>query len=780
MANYKRKIVKISKGQISPSLVERTDIGLLDSSGQRVSNFINSKYGLFSTMPGTVVKYSFGANKTVRLFLLNLLDGTDCFLAINATDKQLSIHNHQGVKISSTFSIPNDINLSADTLNLIKVAQNNELILIASPNNPLLQLVIDTSGDIESLARFEISTENILKSSVFVSAAVDPVVVRIASAELPETPENIGIAINDVVILSQSGNPNTTFPWSGYKFLGYETTTEENEDGETITTTKAKFESVQYTPVVGDYCYDEFDNSYWLYVNNVWTRVNQNTVDTTYNVGYKVNATSGRVDATGFTITITKPGSYSGTPEEYAKKLLIGCDFDGNNGLGLFRITNVSGNTSGNNYNITKISGMTYVSFLKADTTYQGFTITTSMRPAFDSNRPGTIDNLYNTTNYPLNIFFYQQRLYITGTTNNPTQLLVSNTGKYNDFSDDYSGASTNSFQLIISGTEKETIQNVLLNQGLQIFTDKGEWVISDAAITKDSGFVRNSTIGSSYVQPVISANGITLFCPKQGAGIVGFIYNQDNASFNTPYISLLTDIFDAPVANMCLKKGYTTSDDTLIYMPLTNGRLVIANYLQDQEIQAFVSRDADDVKFLQALQVENDVLLLVNRFGNIQIELQDLSKNTSASSTDFVYTPETGIISNLPTQYNNRPVNIYDDTGKFIDEVAPTNGTIQLAAPYPTGISEVGFNIHSKFISNPQNINQETYSIYKTIRTIKLALTDSSKADYLTVNGKYGRNKDNFITYIRPTKPSRECTFVIENDRYKLDIMSIEIDLEA
>lgn len=770
MANYKRKIVKISKGQISPSLVERTDIGLLDSSGQQVSNFINSKYGLFSTIPGTVVKYSFGTNKTVRLFPLNLSDGTDCFLAINATDKQMSIHNHQGVKISSTFRIPRDVELSADTLNLIKIAQNNELILIASPNNPLLRLHIDDSGEIEDLVDFFIWPSDILKSTVFISTPIDPSVIRIARSGLPEKPEDIGCGVKDVIVLSQAGIPNTNFPWSGQRFDGYDS------DG------APQFTPVNYRPSDGDCCYNEFNNSYWVYSSRAgaWAKVNQNTGDTTYNVPYKVNATSGGVEATGFTITITAPDYYTGSAEQYARGLLIGCDFDGKDGLGVFRITDISGTPYGRNFNITKISGMTYVSFLKADTTYQGFTITTSMRPAFDGGRPGTQYNLYNTSNYPLNIFFYQQRLYIAGTTNNPTQLLASNTGKYNDFSDDYSGASTNSFQLIISGTEKETIQNVLLNQGLQIFTDKGEWIISDTAITKDSGFVRNSTIGSSYVQPIISANGITLFCPKQGSSIVGFIYNQDNASFNTPYISLLTDVFDAPVANMCLKKGYTTSDDTLIYMPLTNGRLVIANYLQDQEIQAFVSRDADDVKFLQALQVENDVVLLVNRFGNVQIELQDVSKNTAASSTDFVYTPETGIISNLPTQYNNRPVNIYDETGKFIDEVAPTKGKIQLPAPYPTGISEVGFNIHSKFISNPQNINQETYSIYKTIRTIKLALTDSSKADYLTINGKYGRNKDNFITYIRPTKPSRECTFVIENDRYKLDIMSIEIDLEA
>lgn len=778
MANYKRKILKISKGQISSGLVERTDIGLLDSSGQLVSNFTNSKFGLFSTDPGTVVKHTFGTNKKVQMYSLNLLDGTDCVLAINATDKVMTIHNYKGELISSKYNIPSNIAIVPESLHLVKVAQNNELILIASPNNPLLQLKLEENGNIAELVRFDISTEYILKSSVFIESAISPTVIRISESETPEDPSSLGIGIGNIVILSQSEKPATNFPWQGQKLTGYTTEPDPEQPDKEIT--KPNWESIEYTPESGEYCFNNFDNTYWLFTNNSWVQTQQNLSDTTYNNGYKVNATTGVIDATGFTITITKPDYYNGTPEEYAKKLMIGCDFDGNDGLGIFRITNITGSTSGNNYNITKISGTTWISFAKADTTYTGFTITYSMRPAFDSDVPGTKDNIYNTQNYPLNIFFYQQRLYIAGTTNNPTQLLSSNTGKYNDFSDDYSGASTNSFQLIISGTEKETIQNVLLNQGLQIFTDKGEWIISDSAITKDSGFVRNSTIGSSYVSPIISANGITIFCPKQGVGIVGFIYNQDNASFNTPYISMLTDIFDAPISNMCLKKGYTTEDDTLIYMALSNGRLVIANYLQDQEIQAFVSRDAENVKFLQALQVENEVVLLVERFGTLQLELQDSTKNTSASCEDFIYNKDTGIISNLPTQYNSRKVNVYDENGTFIGEYTVSNQTIQLNPKFPENVSEIGFNIHSKFISNPQNINQETFSLYKTIRMIKLALTENSKPDYLTINGKYGRNKDNFITYTRPTRPLRKCQFTIENDRYKVEIMSIEIELEA
>ena len=69
---------------------------------------------------------------------------------------------------------------------------------------------------------------------------------------------------------------------------------------------------------------------------------------------------------------------------------------------------------------------------------------------------------------------------------------------------------------------------------------------------------------------------------------------------------------------------------------------------------------------------------------------------------------------------------------------------------------------------------------VYKTIYKIGLALTDRSKTEYVTINGKYGRKKGNLLTFIRPTRPSRDCRFIIENDIYPIDIMSVEIDYEA
>ena len=98
----------------------------------------------------------------------------------------------------------------------------------------------------------------------------------------------------------------------------------------------------------------------------------------------------------------------------------------------------------------------------------------------------------------------------------------------------------------------------------------------------------------------------------------------------------------------------------------------------------------------------------------------------------------------------------------------------------FPDIISEVGYNIHSVFESNPINVGAETLELYKTIFKIGLAVTDRSNTEYVTINGKFGRRKGNLITFIRTNRPGRDVRFVIENDIYPIDIMSVEIDYEA
>ena len=239
----------------------------------------------------------------------------------------------------------------------------------------------------------------------------------------------------------------------------------------------------------------------------------------------------------------------------------------------------------------------------------------------------------------------------------NQEQVLFSNIGEYDNFTDDY--LSTSAFQLVIGSDQKESIRAFCLNQGIQIFTNVSEWLMDAQTITRTTGFVRNSQMGTNGVKPIISANGTTLFCPKNGKGIIGFIYNEQSASYMTPYISMFTDLLDVEIRDLFLKRGRDSQDDTLLYICDADGNLIIGNYLQDHNIQGFCRRSATGVKFLQSVQNEENVLLLSNRAGYTTLERIDQSKKTAHSTRLFQYNQESGVITLELPQYQNTLLNV-------------------------------------------------------------------------------------------------------------------------
>ena len=448
------------------------------------------------------------------------------------------------------------------------------------------------------------------------------------------------------------------------------------------------------------------------------------------------------------------------------------------------QIQAINGTVSGQTYSVTSIDGLTLVSFDKTYTNSspaQGFKIEFSAQPVFSGDFPFTASNPTEQNNYPTSILFYQQRLIIGGTTYNPSQIVFSEVGVYNSFKDEY--LNNSGFQLVIGSTEKEQIKRILLNQGIQIFTTNNEWIMNDQAITRNSGFIRNSSMGTSGVEPVIAANGTTLFVPKNGKGLIGFTYNFQTASYSTPYISLFTDLLDNPIVDICQKRGLDSTDDTLLYISMADGSLVIGNYLQEHEIQAFCKRANPSAVYKQTIQCDDQVIHLVDRNGNTGFELIDETKYTEASPYSFTYNTNTGIITlTTPTSYNGQTLNVYDGNHKFIGVYEVVNGTITLPADNrPSVVLEVGYNISSEFISNPQNINAQTKTIYKSITAIRLALTTDSNPDYLKVENKSASwVKDNLAEYRRLIRPTRDARFHVTNDIYPVEILSMEIEIEA
>lgn len=840
----KRKILRVSKGQISPDLIERTDIGILDASGQKILNYYNSKYGALKSAPGTKLVIAFNGIKKCKMQKIKLANMQEGFILFNGTDHTISVYNNRAELLSNVLGVAW---LNENNVETVILAQNQDLILVATGDNPIMQININNIAAITASV-FSISMNNILKSASISIPAVDPLVFRMGNSGLPADPSSLGIVVGDLVYAnSGTADPNTTFPWALKRLDQIASLTRWNITGATVNNAGtyyvngdivelangAQFEynngvltvlapsaiyesdpagtnlpvmggsgtgmtidvtsanittiwtDVNYTPSVDDAIRDVWNNAVWVYSGSGWAHPTANT-DQTYGTQWYNSAVSGIVKITakdnGTLFSLTAPTGID--PTAYAQGVLYGMTFDGLNAIGMLQIQSITGSVLGQTYNVKTIDGQTLVSFDKNYTNSSpatSFTIKYSEQPVFSGDRPFTAANPTEQTNYPTSILFYQQRLIIGGTSFNPSQMIFSELGKYNSFKDEYYNSSA--FQLIIGSTEKEQIKRILLNQGIQIFTTNNEWLMGDQTITRNSGFVRNSSIGTSGVEPVIAANGTTLFVPKNGKGLIGFTYNFQTASYSTPYISLFTDLLDTGIVDICQKRGLDSTDDTLLYISMVDGSLVIGNYLQEHEIQAFCKRSNPNAIFKQTIQCNDQVIHLVDRNGNTDLELIDETLYTEAAAYSVAYNRNTGIITlSTPISYNGQSLNVYDELHNYVGTFPVENGQITVPGDVaPIGISEVGYNIHSEFISNPQNINAQTKTIYKSITAIRLALTTETNPAYLKVENKSASwVKDNLAEYRRLIRPTRDARFHVTNDIYPVEILSMEIEIEA
>lgn len=844
MGYYKKKIIKVSKGQISSQLIERTEIGILDASCQELTNWQNSKYGAIKTQIPTILRYTFGANKKVKLARIRLVDNTEGFFAFNATDQTVCLFNSNGELVSNLYSFPQ---LTENNYSRLQVAQNQDLIILCLGDNPLIRLHIDALPNL-SAAVFSIPASNILKASNISAPTIDPKLYRMGNEGLPVFPKTLGVQIGDYVYPnSGTANPNTTFPWSVYRLVSAEDVTTYkisqatintlgtdyqvddivttstgdsfkitnlqvgaqltivvpekkftvNPAGTNIAVTGGSGEGMtiditsqdvttiwavaNYTPSELDDILDVWNSKIWEYVSGNWINPELTAVDRKYSTTWKANASTGtiKVTGTGTLCSITAPTGIDA--EKYARSILIGVEFDGLDAIGIMLITDIAGTASGQDFNITSITGQTVINFdtKVSEQNQTGFLLKLSQVKVFDGDYPSTDNNPSLTTNYPTRILFYQQRLIIAGTRYNRSQMIFSQTGIYDNFVDER--LENSAFQLVIGSTEKEEILSVLLNNGIQIFTSNSEWLMQEQTITRTSGFIRNSQIGTNGVQPIIAANGVTLFPPKNGKGIIGFTYSYESATFLTPYITLFTNLLDNPIVDLTLKRGLDSQDDTLIYICDNQGRMIVGNYLQEHDIQAFCLRDTENVDFYQVIQCEQNVFFLSSRNGYTTIEQTNESLKTALALPSIIYNYATGIVTIPYPQYNGLGVNVYDGSGNFVGTYVVQNNKITIPAKErPTSISEVGYNIHSKYQSNPVNIGNETKTLFKTLNSVKVAVTPESKTEFMTCNGKYGRREGDLVIYIRPTRPLKDCRFTIENDNYPVEILSMELEIEA
>ena len=197
---------------------------------------------------------------------------------------------------------------------------------------------------------------------------------------------------------------------------------------------------------------------------------------------------------------------------------------------------------------------------------------------------------------YPSSVTFYGDRLWWSGTTNNPQGLWGSKVGYYEDHT---SGVSdSDAISRVISDNDISSIEWLTASQALMIGSAKKEYVASaadrrDPITPKDLEVRPHSTNGSMPIQPV-EIDGGMMYAQRLGYKMLILHYEYLSDSYESVDANRLSPhMFKYPATSIS-KQG---TPETVVWVTRADGTLCDFRYDKNEEIAAWSRIVTGEVK---------------------------------------------------------------------------------------------------------------------------------------------------------------------------------------
>ena len=209
---------------------------------------------------------------------------------------------------------------------------------------------------------------------------------------------------------------------------------------------------------------------------------------------------------------------------------------------------------------------------------------------------------------YPATVCYYQQRLALANSINNPERIDMSETGRYNYFQKKVPLPADGTVQIQLSGLRVNDVRAMVGLDNLAIFTETGEWFIAgdqDGSITPATINARQAGYnGSSRLQPAI-VNNHAIYVQSRQTIIRSLAFNISSGGYQTTELSIFADhLFqDRTIVDW----AWQQVPDSVLWCVLDNGTIAALTYIPEHEIWAWHTHQTDGLFKSVAVVPEND-----------------------------------------------------------------------------------------------------------------------------------------------------------------------------
>ena len=327
--------------------------------------------------------------------------------------------------------------------------------------------------------------------------------------------------------------------------------------------------------------------------------------------------------------------------------------------------------------------------------------------------------------NHPATVCFFQQRMCLGGTKDNPAAFYMSRTGDYESFRKSSPLQDDDPVEYMLASGSIDDVKWLVPFGDLLIGTSGAEFkaTSSGAAITSsDVQITSQSYWGSADLQPIVIGQSI-LHCQRSGHHIRDLFYSWESDGYSGTDLSVLAP--QEVEQNSLLQWCYQQSSGANIWLVRDDGVLLCLTYMKEQNVFAW-SRHVTDGEVLSVASLNSGedgdtVMMVVRRTinGATKYFLERLEKrfleDTPIANAWFVDCGKEVTSSYAATVFTgfdhlkNKQVAILADGAPLELTTVNSNGAIQV--PYPVKKVIVGLNFKSCLSPLPVETDLQTGS---------------------------------------------------------------------
>ena len=343
---------------------------------------------------------------------------------------------------------------------------------------------------------------------------------------------------------------------------------------------------------------------------------------------------------------------------------------------------------------------------------------------------------------YPAAVCFHENRLVFGGTLAQPDTIWMSQIGKFFNF-DVGDAEDTDSFDLTAATGQVNEIRYMISNRDLQVFTASGELYIPtylNQAITPTNAQIRKQTpYGTEFVTPA-SIDGATCFVQHDGHTVREYLYTDSEDAYTASSVSTLSGhLIDHPQSMAVVHSAFDLSDSYAFFVSKGGeGTLFSSNRA---EKRASWTRVTTDGRFAGTIALHNRLFANVYDENN---KLQLCEFEGDVGLDFYLYGAVTTNAVDVSALYNDGDVvdviGLKDGKQSYLGEItvnASEEVDLSLYSESAFTHAYVGKKFTAKIVSNPIDVTSGNGPVTGDVRGISNVILDLKDARSFKINNR-------------------------------------------